>query len=74
MPYVENDGFGKYSGNPKVIAETVTSWLASPQKLQDMRDAALVAARPAATLNIARDLAEMVFARKQKEQPVIVAK
>lgn len=74
MPYVENAGFGKYSGDPKVIAETVSSWLASSEKLQDMRDAALVAARPAATLDIARDLAEMVFAHKRKEQPAMVAK
>jgi len=71
VPYVENAGFGKYSGNPTVIAETVSSWLASPEKMQDMRDAALMAARPAATLDIARDLAEMVFAHKRKEQPAM---
>jgi 1,2-diacylglycerol 3-beta-galactosyltransferase len=65
VPYVENAGFGKYSGNPTVIADTVTSWLASPEKLEVMRDAALVAARPSATLDIARDLAEMVFATKK---------
>ncbi len=48
-----------------MIADTVTSWLASPEKLEVMRDAALVAARPSATLDIARDLAEMVFATKK---------
>lgn len=73
VPYVENAGFGKYSGNPKVIADTVSSWLSDPGKLQDMRDAALVAARPAATLDIARDLAEQVFAHKRKDAPVLVA-
>lgn len=67
VPYVENAGFGKYSGNPTVIAETVTSWLESPEKLESMREAALLAARPSATLDIARDLAEMVFATKRKE-------
>ena len=48
-----------------MIADTVTSWLASPEKLEDMKDAALVAARPSATLDIARDLGEMVFATKK---------
>lgn len=65
VPYVENAGFGKYSANPTVIANTVTSWLASPEKLEDMKDAALVAARPSATLDIARDLASIVFATKK---------
>lgn len=73
MPYVENAGFGKYSGDPKVIAETVNSWLASPEKLEDMRDAALVAARPAATLDIARDLAHIVFATKRTEGAAVAA-
>lgn len=68
MPYVENAGFGEYSGDPKVIADTVSSWLASPDKLTEMREAALKAARPSATLDIAHDLAEMVFAHKRQEQ------
>lgn len=68
VPYVENAGFGKYSGDPKVIADTVSAWLASPDKLSEMRKAALKAARPSATLDIAHDLAEMAFAHKRKEQ------
>lgn len=66
IPFVESSGFGKYSGDPSVIAETVTSWLSSPQMLQEMRDNALSAARPEATLDIARDLAQVVFAQKEK--------
>lgn len=68
MPYVENAGFGKYSGDPNVIAETVSSWLASSEKMAEMKRAALAAARPTATLDIAKDLAEMVFATKQAKQ------
>jgi UDP-N-acetylglucosamine:LPS N-acetylglucosamine transferase len=65
VPYVENSGFGKYSGNPDVIADTVCSWLASPELLESMKKAALEAARPHATLDIARDLAEIAFSTKQ---------
>jgi 1,2-diacylglycerol 3-beta-galactosyltransferase len=66
IPFVEQSGFGKYSGDPAVIAETVTSWLSSPEMLQEMRSNALAAARPDATLDIARDLADIVLAQKQK--------
>ena len=67
VPYVENSGFGKFSGDPTVIAETVSSWLASSEKMAEMKQAALMAARPTATLDIAKDLAEMVFATKKRE-------
>jgi 1,2-diacylglycerol 3-beta-galactosyltransferase len=66
VPFVENAGFGKYSGDPQVIAETVRSWLASPEKMKALKAAALAAARPSATLDIARDLADIVFAEKRK--------
>lgn len=66
VPYVEESGFGKYSGDPSVIADTVSSWLASPEKMESMRSAALAAARPQATLDIAKDLAEIVFATKEE--------
>ena len=65
IPYVENAGFGTYSGEPNKIAETVTSWLANPEKMKAMQNAALEAARPSATLDIAKDLAEMVFEAKK---------
>ena len=68
IPFVENAGFGKYSGNPSEIADTVGSWLADPERLKTMQDAALGAARPHATLDIAKDLAEMVFAEKEKQK------
>ena len=64
VPYVEENGFGTYSGDPTVIAETVSSWLETPDKLEMMQKAALEAARPAATLDIAKDIAEYLFERK----------
>jgi 1,2-diacylglycerol 3-beta-galactosyltransferase len=67
IPFVEEAGFGKYSGDASVIANTVSSWLLSPEKLEAMRNAALAAARPQATLNIAKDLADAVFAEKKKK-------
>lgn len=73
VPFVENSGFGKYSDNPRVIADTVSSWLSSPQKLESMRSAALAAARPSATLDIAKDLAEMVFATRKQQQELVAS-
>lgn len=66
IPFVENARFGKYSGDPAVIAETVTSWLSSPDTLKEMKTNALAAARPDATLDIARDLAQIAFAQKER--------
>lgn len=74
IPFVENSGFGKYSGNPTVIAETVSVWLSNPETLEQMQQAALNAARPDATLDIAKDLAAMVFeAKARKKEAVTVA-
>lgn len=52
-----------------MIADKVSSWLASPEKLAQMKQAALKAARPSATIDIARDLAELVLAHKRQRQP-----
>jgi 1,2-diacylglycerol 3-beta-galactosyltransferase len=66
IPFVENAGFGTYSGEASEIADTVSSWLENPERLGAMRQAALAAARPHATLDIAKDIAELVFATKGK--------
>jgi 1,2-diacylglycerol 3-beta-galactosyltransferase len=68
IPFVEDNGFGRYSADPKEIAETVSSWLASPEKLHKMQDAALAAARPHATIDIAKDLAGILFEAKRAKQ------
>lgn len=65
VPFVEESGFGKYCSDPKDIADTVTTWLASPDMLNQMKQNALKAARPSATVDIARDLAEMLFEHKR---------
>mmetsp|Transcript_97356 Transcript_97356/g.272452 ORF Transcript_97356/g.272452 Transcript_97356/m.272452 type:complete len:479 (+) Transcript_97356:126-1562(+) len=72
VPFVENSGFGKYSGDPKVIADTVSSWLSSPENMESMKASALAAARPSATLDIAADLAEIAFAKKLTKDKVLV--
>lgn len=72
VPFVENSGFGQYSGDPKVIADTVCSWLNSPDKMESMKAAALAAARPSATLDIAKELAEIAFAKKLTKDKVLV--
>lgn len=72
MPFVEESGFGTYSSDPKVIADTVNSWLSSPEKMDSMKAAALAAARPSATLDIAGDLAEIAFAKKLTKEPELV--
>ena len=64
MPYVEDNGFGCYKGSPEGLADAVEEFLASEDTLERMRDNALTAARPDATLDIARDLADLVLARK----------
>jgi len=65
IPFVKDAGFGSYSGDPKEIAATVSTWLSSPDRLASMKENALRAARPTATIDIARDLAEMLFSREQ---------
>jgi hypothetical protein len=64
VPYVEESGFGAYSSDPRVIAETVRGWLASPETMAKLQNAAFTASRPSATLDIAKDLADMVFKTK----------
>lgn len=61
VPYVEESGFGSYSGNPELISQRVSSWLESPKIMEEMQSAALKAARPTATIDIAKDLAQILF-------------
>lgn len=65
IPFVENAGFGKYSSDPSVIANTVNLWLSNPGMLAEMKQNAIKASRPHATLDIAKDIAEMVFKAKE---------
>jgi hypothetical protein len=67
IPFVENAGFGKYSDNPIEIASIVSTWLSSPSLLESMQQAAFEASRPHATLDIAKDIANILFAKKMKK-------
>eukprot|EP00953_Heterococcus_sp_UTEX-ZZ885_P035432 18296-Heterococcus_DN1.PRE.1 len=62
IPYVVEGGYGSFSKNPKVIAETVREWLLDDAKLAGMAAAAKLAARPQATTAIARDIGKMIYA------------
>ena len=72
VPYVEENGFGCYKGTPEGIADTVEEWFAVSSVttegtvLETMKECALNAARPDATLDIARDLADMVYKRREE--------
>ena len=72
VPYVEENGFGCYKGTPEGIADTVEEWFAVSSVttegtvLETMKECALNAARPDATLDIARDLADMVYKRRKE--------
>jgi UDP-N-acetylglucosamine:LPS N-acetylglucosamine transferase len=47
----------------------VSSWLKSPEKIKSMQNAAADSARPNATLNIARDIAELAFSTAKQDKP-----
>ncbi|CAN0220351.1 unnamed protein product, partial [Laminaria digitata] len=61
VPYVVNGGFGAYSKKPAEIGATVARWLKNPELLEKMKGNALRAARPRASYDIAREIADMLF-------------
>lgn len=66
IPYVVDAGFGMYSSDPIVIGRTVREWLTQPEVLRQMQQAAYTASRPNATLDIAKDIGEMLFEHIRK--------
>ena len=60
IDFVVNGGFGAYSSEPKVIASTVCSWLEDDAMLSEMSARSMGASRPAATGNIADDIAHLI--------------
>ena len=62
VPFVVNKGFGRFSTQPKVIANTVSSWLQDDSELARMSAAALAAGQPEATTLIAKDLVKLLKA------------
>lgn len=62
MPFVVKGGFGVYPGQrPARIAQTVAQLVQDDERLQAMSRRARQAARPEATVAIARDIAECML-------------
>lgn len=63
IPYVVKGGFGAYEKDPVKLGCTVTEWLGDPKKLKAMSDKAAEVGKihSGATLDIARDIAELVL-------------
>ena len=67
VKFVEGNGFGAFVKKPKKIAETLTRWLTRAGEREAMQKEALRAARPNATLDIARDIGGLLFDGKAPE-------
>jgi hypothetical protein len=81
VDFVQDAGFGMYCSDPAKIATIIQSWLVSDtsddndaekendksnsSRLKLMSMAALAAARPTATLDIARDMAEYIIQHRR---------
>ncbi|MED6134397.1 Monogalactosyldiacylglycerol synthase 1, chloroplastic [Stylosanthes scabra] len=64
VPYVVENGFGKFSKSPKKIAKIVAEWFGpKAQELKAMSENALRLARPDAVFKIVHDLDELVRQR-----------
>lgn len=64
-PLLETGGFGAFSKEPREIGTVVARWLQDPELLGEMRANALRAARPRASYDIAREIADMIFLENQ---------
>lgn len=61
VPYVIENGFGKYSKSPKKIASIVAQWFGPKQdELRIMSQNALRLSRPDAVFKIVHDMHELV--------------
>lgn len=69
MPYVVENGCGKFSKSPKEIARIVSQWFGPKQdELMTMSQNALRLARPDAVFKIVHDLHELVRQRHSERQ------
>jgi len=66
VPFVIGKGFGEFSKEPKVIAQTVASWIQDDALLAKKSAAALDAGKPEATKLIAKELVELLEKGKPK--------
>jgi 1,2-diacylglycerol 3-beta-galactosyltransferase len=64
VPYVVENGAGKFSKSPKEIANIVADWFGpNVEELQKMSQNALKLARPDAVFKIVHDLDELLHQR-----------
>ncbi|GAB2286650.1 Monogalactosyldiacylglycerol synthase 1, chloroplastic [Dionaea muscipula] len=69
VPYVVENGFGKFSKSPKEIANTVAQWFGpKADELKVMSQNALKLARPDAVFQIVHDLHELVRERSYVQE------
>lgn len=68
VKFVIEGGFGQYSPKSSVISKTVSGWLDNSELLQDMSAAALSAAHPEATQQIASDIGRIALAGSVENQ------
>lgn len=70
VPYVVENGCGKFSKSPKEIAKTVAEWFGpKADELKAMSQNALRLARPDAVFKIVRDMHELVRVRQKSFLP-----
>lgn len=70
VPYVVNNGAGRFSKDPKEIAKIVAGWFGpKADELQQMAHNAIKLARPDAVFKIVHDLDELVRQKDRVAQP-----
>jgi len=60
LDFVRENGFGEYSADPLIIADTVSNWLNDPEKLDKMSKNARIAGRPTATNDIVQGISSFL--------------
>lgn len=60
IKHVLQNGFGAYSKNPRIIAQTVARWLSEPLTLETLSRNARAAGMPGATYEIVHDVVELL--------------
>lgn len=63
VKFVESQGVGVFADKPKDIASVVISWLSNPTLLKTMSERAGLLGRPAATMDIAKDMIKVTRAK-----------
>lgn len=60
IPYVTDNGVGVFESNPKKVATVIDGWLSGGEKLKELSAHAKALGKPAALLDICRDLEGLI--------------